>query len=1052
MPQRLKRKVFIAFVTTCITVFVGLVMRGFVPAIVPHAEALNDLEPGYDGWESRYEYIDIDTTWSKGDSLAFDKPVFIDYGATLTIEAGAFVRLDGGDLIVRSGNIVAQGTREEPITFTSDDLRPFTIVFWDYPIEQGWGKTSDLRYVHIESGGSYDDPDDCGGGNFLMMRLPSLIDTAFASGGCASGTPAIHYRSGRVRIDHADFTDNRYADILVESGFSENEAGDFIRVSASNFGSNLQGTSVIAQGYCIENTERVPCHHDEIVMQGNWWGDPEGPRFEAHFIEFSNFAGRENEVVGWGDISLGSPSREPFDNGIRQPIPCVEDCFSNVLFLPGVEASRLYAKDDPSCMAINCENQLWEPNRNDDVSKLYLNENGKSVAAYDIYTRDILDETNIAGQNIYKSFIAKMDALKNDEHLINDWAPVPYDWRLSLEDIVNGGTSVTDGFSYADTTETPRIIAELERLAATSRTGKVTIVTHSNGGLVAKALMQKIGDAETQRLIDTVIFVGVPQVGTPVAIGAMLHGYDQSLAAGLLLDKPTARGLAEYMPSAYTLLPSAAYFDAVKTPVVSFDAQQLPEWRGKYGDVIDAQVGLRNFLADAYERVDATDSDIEHPSGLHANLLNQADARHEGVDTWRAPEGVKAIQIAGWGVPLTVGGMHYTTETKYIVERGALAASYEDFKAEPLFTIDGDGTVVAPSALFMADAERYWLDLDSYNIFLIRHVNHSDILEVPELEDFIEDIIIKSVKPVAEYEYISTEVPPFGTKDRLQYSLHSPLTFDLYDDQGRHTGLDADGNIEEQIPGTYYRQFGEVKYIFSDVGAKFHIVMKGYATGTFTLEVEQLQGDVSVGKIVYKDMPTTDKTDVSIDISENIDGAGNLSIDEDGDGTVDYRIRPEKGKSVTLAGTSEPATTIYTASFDATLKKLTVKKDVKKHANKKQKRNGRSKREQKREIKIKKALASKTPVRVESKRPTLAAITQANKETEEKKDESAMPPTVAGDSMSTDSMLESDYRPPSEDEKIVVDQGWKSKSIQMTQDILRKISDMLHSFLNRWVK
>ena len=51
-------------------------------------------------------------------------------------------------------------------------------------------------------------------------------------------------------------------------------------------------------------------------------------------------------------------------------IPCTQDCFSNVLFLPGVQASRLYRPRGASCI-VNCEDQLWEPDADSDVQDLF---------------------------------------------------------------------------------------------------------------------------------------------------------------------------------------------------------------------------------------------------------------------------------------------------------------------------------------------------------------------------------------------------------------------------------------------------------------------------------------------------------------------------------------------------------------------------------------------------------------------------------------------------------------------------------------------------------
>ena len=140
---------------------------------------------------------------------------------------------------------------------------------------------------------------------------------------------------------------------------------------------------------------------------------------------------------------------------------------SSVVFIPGLEASRLYIKGDIY------EDQLWEPNRHQDVQDLYLDQNGQSIKP-NIYTSDIIDEINyspIGQSNIYKSFIKMMKGLKTDGTIAN-WKALPYDWRFDLPEVVANAN----------------MLAEIETMAITSNTGKVTIIAHSNGGLVAKEL------------------------------------------------------------------------------------------------------------------------------------------------------------------------------------------------------------------------------------------------------------------------------------------------------------------------------------------------------------------------------------------------------------------------------------------------------------------------------------------------------------------------------------------------------------------------------------
>src|SRR3989338_4128619 len=132
----------------------------------------------------------------------------------------------------------------------------------------------------------------------------------------------------------------------------------------------------------------------------------------------------------------------------------------------------------------------------------------------------------------------------------------PYDWRLDYETVVTNGRKLPNGhISYLISPEAgrdPYIIETLKQLAATSKTGKVTIIGHSQGGLIAKALMQQIGEAETIALIDKVILVATPQLGTPKAVAGLLNGTQMGIIGAVSDAK--VRDLGQHTPSAFSLL------------------------------------------------------------------------------------------------------------------------------------------------------------------------------------------------------------------------------------------------------------------------------------------------------------------------------------------------------------------------------------------------------------------------------------------------------------------------------------------------------------------
>lgn len=853
-------------------------------------------------WYCNGNYIVINgddnpnTTWSGNVSYP-DKPVVLVRGAILTIEPGTHVEINKL-WVIDSSQVLAEGTKENNIVFTKPVFDPTTIPEDQKKYDQGCFINTE-GMIEFDNNGSYDDDDpsvfkyvefDGMGTNISydadncpwsgqvqgMLNVHSWLgNTAYAQRLATKTNPALEYESGKLEIENATFKNNSYTDIETNvtknfSSYSDVMNYDFLHVENTNFENNQQDVAVKSYFEYLDVNSAF-----RIQLNNDWYGSPDGPQRE-------NNSGSGEWVTG--PARVNGWSQTEIENSIAGGA-------SNVLFLPGVEGSRLYDKDG----------KLWEPMSDKDVQNLYLDSNGKS-ARNDVQVKDgnVLDKTPV-GSNIYKSFIDQMNAMKSAGD-INDWKPVAYDWRLSLDDLLSDGS----------------IINTLRSLAANSKSGKVTIVAHSNGGLLAKAIMEKLGDDDAKNLVDKIIFVAVPQIGTPAAIPALLQGYE--IGHFPVMNSQTARGLAENMSSAYNLLPSEDYFSTVGDPVATFDAGSSADWQNKYANGIDSKTKLSDFLSDDFRRVNATNSDVNTPAKLNKGLLEKAEQLHDGssgLDAWKAPDGVKIIQIAGWGIPKTVSSTQYTVENRKYCDESLCYTDPDMLHFDVKTTIDGDGTVVAPSALFMGNADRYWVDLGKWNkdhpletSIGFNSREHANIFEVPELLNLIQNSIEQKNSSLPQYLY--NNVPPIsGNPTRLVYSLHSPLTLNLYaniNGKTLHTGVTADGQVEEQIPGTYYQQYGDVKYIYADEDVAGHIEMDGYAKGYFTFAVEELQGDDSKGKIVFKDVPTTPQTKATFDVPSNLASASDLNIDKDGDGTVDATMKPKIGEVVTFDETP-PVTT-----------------------------------------------------------------------------------------------------------------------------------------------
>jgi pimeloyl-ACP methyl ester carboxylesterase len=516
---------------------------------------------------------------------------------------------------------------------------------------------------------------------------------------------------------------------------------------------------------------------------------------------------------------------------------CMTDCYSNVLFLPGLEASRLYWRD-PNCVVINCENQLWLANSDVDSEKLYLNPDGTSKLS-NVYTsasNGAIDEAALpgVGVNIYKTFLSNLKNWKESDHIIGDYAVVPYDWRLSVDDVLTKGVKSGDNVYFGVNSGT-YILDELLRMASSSNTGKVTIIAHSNGGLVAKRLMLKLREIGREDLVDKLVLVAVPQIGTPKAAGGLLHGSELGISG--IIDNQHARTLGENMPSAYALLPSKKYFEtidiqSIPTELVTFSNSTLyTSERAAYGGNITNENELSGYLLGTEGRTHPQSDDLDSPNVLNSSLFNQATILHDAIDDWQPATSTQVIEIAGWGV-YTVSGVSYYTEQKRDcvtvndqfligVSHQECGAPYEVKKYNVKHTQEGDGTVVVPSALWMSTTpthvERYWVDLMKYNKGLTIDRDHKNILEVIPLIEFIQNEISDSVAPLPDSIFDSATSLSVDSDVHYIYTLHSPLSLDLYDEFGNHTGVSTtSGRIEENIPDSHYDTFGELKYIIAN--------------------------------------------------------------------------------------------------------------------------------------------------------------------------------------------------------------------------------------------
>jgi hypothetical protein len=586
-------------------------------------------------------------------------------------------------------------------------------------------------------------------------------------------------------------------------------------------------------GTILENNNEFSINNrtsNTILAENNWWGNPQGP----------------------GESIAGAVIFDPWKT--EDPRVIKEICCSNVLFLPGLQASRLY-KDENTFFGTTT-NRLWEPNRNEDVRKLFLDGYGRSLDS-SIYVSGIL-ESAFGIKGIYNKFVAMMNGVVADK-TINEWLPLAYDWRMDVSDLVS-----------------EKALQEVERLASTSKTGKVTIVAHSNGGLMAKMIGRKMEETGKADLVDKVILVASPLLGTPQAIAGMLHGDNQQLLGGIVLSGGVARTLGLNMSGAYGLLPSEEYFRRFVDPVLSFA-----------GKAINSYESFTNFLTGEYDsRTQPAETDLKNPAVLGKNLLTKSQWMHSLIDSWQFPSMTKVLSIIGWGIP--------TVET---VEYGS---SSPRVKKGP----DGDGTVLSNSA------SSYAGDKIFFNQGLLRHdrswgnlITHADILEAEQIRDVIKQTISTTSETTLP-PYISTQKPnalDYPWMSWITVSVHSPVDIDVYDSRGGHIGLvdlpnDPTSDIKwlEDTIGGQYEAFGDEKYITLPAEEDYSVRLTGTGYGNFTFQVQKFVGGdmIEVASTTYVDLPVTPLLRASTTVNALI-LSPTLNLDVDGNGSADIEVTPK---------------------------------------------------------------------------------------------------------------------------------------------------------------
>lgn len=574
---------------------------------------------------------------------------------------------------------------------------------------------------------------------------------------------------------------------------------------------------------------------------------------------------------------------------------------SPVIFLPGILGSRLYVVENDGSL-----NKAWEGFTGSEMRKLIMNEDGESIAT--VRVGEVMTEFDFANAfktDIYKSLEKYFEC--SPASTAPSFAPVnisdipgntdaslcstpfvmyPYDWRYDVFDILDAGTAYTSNTTIR--------LTDLVKTLAQNSTGKVTILAHSNGGLLAKALMVRLEEEGRENLIDKVVVIGSPQLGTPQAIGAMLHGYKQNILGGFIKNAKVSRTVSLNAPGAYGLLPSAEYFSNTENePVIYFDesSKTLP-YRNIFGESINTFSEFLKFTSDSVNlRNQPSEKDLNSPLILNQKLLAKTTVTHAKIDAWTPPEGLGFIQIAGIGNE-TPTGFEYTTKgvTVFPQSIGGLRYSKRnilDYK--PIVSLYGDSEVVSSSS-GSSVGKTYYFDFGKLLTEANRDRDHLSFLTEQEVLKSIEEILTDKN---TSSEYIFDERPDLSEAATFAISVHSPVLFSVTTGSGQTTSItyDSDTELFEPhigIPGSSVELIGEGKYIFiPESENNYTVEITGIDTGSFNLILSEINENGRLREIEkFTNIPVTDSSTGTVSIANK--NFSELSIDLNGNSATDF--------------------------------------------------------------------------------------------------------------------------------------------------------------------
>ncbi len=452
-------------------------------------------------------------------------------------------------------------------------------------------------------------------------------------------------------------------------------------------------------------------------------------------------------------------------------------------------------------------------------------------------TSDVIGKETIAGATVSDYTDGLITEFQSQGYIENqNLFTFPYDWRYGASG------------KYPDGSTNETLLAQkIQAILTQTGSSKVDIVAHSEGGLIVKKYVM---DNPTSNGIDKAVFVGVPNTGAPYAAKVLLQGDNFGISfLGFGLSSTEIKNISANMPTAYDLLPSQQYYNI----------------KGSFVQVVQeaALDGSTPYSKKDLNYQDFT-SFLTNDHGFNAQALTSAEALHtaafDNFDMRTA--GVDVYSIDG----CKTGTIGQIVEDRYT---NAFGQNFVDYKRPTL--VPGDKTVPLESSTN--------LPMDDSKKFYSLNADHGKMLSQDGSKEEIVNLLTGSSLPVNS-KYITQDISQCDLNGKA-ISVFSPVNVFVTDQDGNQLGLNPDGSTFNQIPNADFEVFGDHKFLYlpTDAGQTYTITMQGTATGTYTIDSQDIANSQVTGTQVFSNLPVTTALTGSINLGTGA-GATTLTVQQ----------------------------------------------------------------------------------------------------------------------------------------------------------------------------